>query len=488
VWWKVFPRWPGRADRAGDAALASGDAAAERSLELIGLEHPRPQHQPPFVPTLGGRPIALPGPEDGADADWEPELFSDEAAAPAVPAVRPHRSRWRRVTLGALVLLVLGMGALYTQRTTLAPRAADFSRNVIGDQNTARIESWYFTVHDRMDRVKYRLFGGTTNPFATGVRVEIVPQAPRRVIIYYPGAAKTAAALIPQSLGPAPLQLPKITELSSNPRPGEGVWTTAGLPHSSPTDMLSAKTFLRPDPSRPWALVGIELFDSRRIRLHMTAGTGDPGGYRGVAGPGVIPKDQFPNLVAAWNGGFKGQHGNFGMYADGTTYVPLRHGLASIAVFKDGTIRIGDWGVDIKWDPNMVAVRQNAVLLVQNGQVSSRTTEGNDTWGYVNVNSSDFITWRSGVGLTKDGNLVYAAGNSLSAATLAKALQAAGAWTAMQLDINTPYVLLGNFFQQPNGTLKGERFMDTMPDSPDRFLHMQERDFMWLTLDESRYH
>jgi hypothetical protein len=175
------------------------------------------------------------------------------------------------------------------------------------------------------------------------------------------------------------------------------------------------------------------------------------------------------------------------MYADGTEYVPLRNGLASICVMKDGTIKMGEWGADISWDPNMAACRQNVVLLVQNGEVSKRTGEGNDTWGYVQVNSAEFITWRSAVGLTKDGNLIYAAGNSLSAESLARALWAAGAYTAMQLDINSPYVLLGNFFPQADGTLRSERFMDTMPDSPSRFLRTQERDFMYVTLDETRY-
>jgi hypothetical protein len=175
------------------------------------------------------------------------------------------------------------------------------------------------------------------------------------------------------------------------------------------------------------------------------------------------------------------------MYADATEYVPLRSGLATLCVFKDGTLKMGEWGADIAWDPAMSSCRQNAVLLVQNGEVSKRTAEGNDTWGYVAVNSAEFITWRSAVGLTKDGNLIYAAGNSLSAETLAKALWAAGAYTAMQLDINSPYVLLGTFFGQPDGSLRGERFMDSMPDAPSRFLKSQDRDFMWVTLDESRY-
>ncbi|KAA0239761.1 hypothetical protein EDM76_02870 [bacterium] len=227
--------------------------------------------------------------------------------------------------------------------------------------------------------------------------------------------------------------------------------------------------------------------DARRIRLHMTGGTVDPGGDRGVKGSGNIPADQYVNLLAAINGGFKGPHGGFGMYADGKEYRPLRNGLASIAVMKDGAIKMGEWGKDLSWDENTVAVRQNAVLLVQGGEVSPRTAEGNDTWGYVEVDSSEFITWRSAIGLTKDGNLLFAAGNSLSAETLAKALWAAGAHTAMQLDINSPYVLISAFFAQPGGTPKAERFMDNMPDSPARFLKAQERDFFWVTLDETHY-
>ena len=132
-------------------------------------------------------------------------------------------------------------------------------------------------------------------------------------------------------------------------------------------------------------------------------------------------------------------------------------------------------------------MRQNAVLLVDNCEVSKRTAEGNDTWGYVQVNSAEFITWRSAIGLTKDGNLIVASGNSLSASTLANALWAAGACTAMQLDINNPYVLTSLYFPQSDGSLKPERFMDSMPDSPTRWSKTQERDFMYATLDEARF-
>lgn len=385
-----------------------------------------------------------------------------------------------------VLLVVVGLFAVaYVEKDQLSPKVADFSRRIIGDENTARVESWFFRLQDQVDQIKYRMFGGNTNPFARSVLIQFSAPAKPPVIVYDLTGSDhpPMPSLDPQSLGPLPMVLPQTHQISEHPQPGEGQWETTGLPHTTPGNVLMAKTFFHPDPSRPYATVAAVVVDSRRITLHMTAGTEDPGGYRGVPGPGVIPQDQVSKLLLAWNGGFKGQHGNFGMVADGTTYVPLRNGLASLVVMKDGSLKMGTWGTDLTWSNDMAAVRQNAVLLVDHGEISPRTSEGNDTWGYVKVDSAEFITWRSAVGLTRDGNLIVAAGNSLSAATLAKALWAAGAWTAMQLDINSPYVLTSLFFQQPNGAVDAERFMDSMPGSASRFLSKQTRDFMWVTLN-----
>jgi hypothetical protein len=201
----------------------------------------------------------------------------------------------------------------------------------------------------------------------------------------------------------------------------------------------------------------------------------------------VIPESQRKDVLAAWNGGFRGPHGGFGMYADGRQYRPLRNGFASVVLLKDGTIRIGEWGRDVTWSPDIEAVRQNAVLLVDNCEVSKRTREGNDTWGYVQVNSAEFITWRSAIGVTKNGDLLVAAGNSLSADSLARALWAAGACYAMQLDINTPYVLTALYFPQPDGSIKSAKFMESMVDGSGRFFTVQPNDFMYVTLDETSF-
>lgn len=396
----------------------------------------------------------------------------------------------KRIALAITALIFVTVGALYAEKDTIAPQVADTSRRLIGDERTARIEGWGFKVQDRIDKTKYRIFGGSTNPFSDAeVTVQVVPRPPAQMYVYFVGGegVTTGPLLAPLNGGRLPMALPDTKPLRDDPQDGEGAWTTVGLPRSSPDDVLMAKTFVRPDKSRPYALVGVLLMDARRIRLSIVGGTVDPGGDRGVKGPGLIPQAALPNLLVAWNGGFKGPHGNYGMTSDGKEYRPLRNGLATIAVMKNGSLKMGEWGRDLQWDESMVAVRQNAVLLVDHGEVSKRTTEGNDTWGYVEVNSAEFITWRSAVGLTKEGNLLYAAGNSLSAKTLAEALWAAGAVTAMQLDINSPYVLLGAFFQQPDGALKSTKFMDGMPDSPSRFLKTQERDFMYVTFDDPLY-
>lgn len=401
----------------------------------------------------------------------------------------PRRFTKRRLAVGLAALLIVAAAGAYTQKDRYTDDAADLSRRLIGDERTARVESYYFRLQDQLNKLKYRIRGAAADPFANVVTVEYTAEAPARVIVmdFHPQPRGPGDLTGILKFAPVPLRLPETKKLRENPDPGEGVWTTAGLPRSSPEDPLMARTFFKPDRSRPFAQVGVLLVDGRRARMHIVGGTVDPGGDLGVRGPGAIPAADQKLLLAAWNGGFKGPHGGFGMVAAGKQYRPLRNGLASVAVFDDGTVKMGEWGKTLSWDEHMVAVRQNAVLLVDNCEVSKRTNEGNDTWGYVEVNSAEFITWRSAIGLTKDGHLLIASGNSLSAATLAQALWAAGACTAMQLDINSPYVLTSLYFAQADGTVRAEKFLGAMPDSATRFFKTQERDFFYLTFDETRY-
>ncbi|HSX18498.1 MAG TPA: phosphodiester glycosidase family protein [Candidatus Saccharimonadales bacterium] len=406
------------------------------------------------------------------------------ATVPETPIVKKTHKLRRKIVFGVGAFMVAAAAAVGYAHDN-HDQAAEFSRSIIGDEATAVLQKYGLQVEDKIDQLKFKVFGGRTNPFANTQEAK----APiwYQPLIYEGDVPTDYVAPPPEPPKPAPLFLPETRPARPDPENHEGVWTTAGLPLSSEEDKLMVKTYIRPDTARSYASVGVLLMDKRRIRLHIVGGTDHPGGDLGIKGPGVIPEEDKQNLIVAWNGGFQGPHGGFGMVADGKQYRPLRNGYASIAVTRDGEILMGEWGRTIFWRNDVEAVRQNAVLLVEDCQISKRTNEGNNTWGYVQVNSAEFITWRSAVGLTEKGDLIYAAGNSLSAATLAKALWAAGACTAMQLDINSPYVLGSLFFPTEGAPLGRAKFMDSMPDNPARFLNKQSRDFMYVDLDETNF-
>jgi hypothetical protein len=100
-------------------------------------------------------------------------------------------------------------------------------------------------------------------------------------------------------------------------------------------------------------------------------------------------------------------------------------------------------------------------------------------WGF--SHNTD-ITWRTGLGLTQDGRmLIYAVGNGTNAKFLAQALQEAGAYWAMQLDINEYYAQF-DAYSHANGQLASQRLLDQMINNPGTYLAPNPRDFFYVTL------
>jgi len=219
-------------------------------------------------------------------------------------------------------------------------------------------------------------------------------------------------------------------------------------------------------------------FDTRFLRLHIVAGTAEPGGPRGLSGPGVIPPlDQKGNaLLAAFNGGFKYADGQYGLKTNSTVYVPPQPNTATIAVTRSGQIILGAWGVDPRLNsgnPNLVAWRQNASLLINNGTINPLTHDG-AAWGGTILNSA--YTWRSGIGITDHGTLIYAAGDALTALSLGEALHAAGAVTAMQTDINPFWVRAFLYNRDAHGTLNIVKLNPAMYAVGTEYLYGSARD------------
>jgi hypothetical protein len=108
------------------------------------------------------------------------------------------------------------------------------------------------------------------------------------------------------------------------------------------------------------------------------------------------------------------------------------------------------------------------------------TTQWGETLG------NHVYVWRSGLGITADGALVYVGGPGLNITDLADLLVRAGAVRAMELDINTDWVNLATY--KPATTAgaatpaNGANLLPDMVGSPARyFASYWARDFITMS-------
>jgi len=152
----------------------------------------------------------------------------------------------------------------------------------------------------------------------------------------------------------------------------------------------------------------------------------------------VIGPDEVPLLLASFNGGFKESSHAGGFELDGQVLNPLVPGLASFVIDDDGATHIGVWGEGLPAPGEQVeSVRQNLSLLVSGG-VASPTVANSAAWGAM-LGPGPAVA-RSALGQDSEGDVLYAAGMSLTPTDLAAALVEAGAVSAMELDINPEWV------------------------------------------------
>jgi len=270
----------------------------------------------------------------------------------------------------------------------------------------------------------------------------------------------------------------------------EAGWQAFGpTPHNQP---VLERTSLKPDPSRPYAEAALVRIDLSQVELHMLPGVSEPEAVAGVPPfprPGRIPAEVQASgqLLAAFNGGFKAVNGHYGMMTDqGVVLQPPLDGIATLAFYRDGQLRLGEWGRDITASADLVAYRQNCPLLLDAGQITPSVLQDSQRdWG-TTIQNVD-ATWRSGLGLSRDGHwLIYAAGDSLTVESLARALQLAGADFAMQLDINSLYTRFVTY--RPAGVktskypVESQKLLDQMPGlEQTAFLSPYDRDFFYIT-------
>ncbi|MGH3297253.1 MAG: phosphodiester glycosidase family protein, partial [Trebonia sp.] len=222
---------------------------------------------------------------------------------------------------------------------------------------------------------------------------------------------------------------------AGQPREGEGQWRVVEKVNGYPAILT---TLLRDGGQYTSYSNGIASIDQRLVRFSLRPGTEDPGaGDWGV--PDYIPKGQYKGLLATFNGGFKLDSAGGGFYLNGIYHGQLVNGAASIVYYKNGTIKIGEWGRDFTMNSSIEGVRQNLKLLVDKGKTASDANLNvQSNWG-ATLGGGEWV-WRSGVGITKDGRIIYVYGQELDAQDLALLLQRAGAVEGMQMDINPAWM------------------------------------------------
>ncbi len=243
------------------------------------------------------------------------------------------------------------------------------------------------------------------------------------------------------------------------------------------------ETRLRPDPVHTSLVVGIAWMDTKLLRARLYSGSFIPGGGPFTYSAPVSPTSA-NSLVAGFNAGFQMPAANGGYYTDGKTVLPLRKGAASVIIRKDGSITVGQWGRDATMSSDIASVRQNLDLLVDGGRAVPALNPADTTrWGATLGNQ--VYVWRSGLGVTSSGAVVYVGGPGLNITTLADLLVRAGVVRGMELDINTDWVHLATYAPTPGSPAapgNGTDLLPTMVGTPARyFTTWWSRDFFTMS-------
>jgi len=359
-----------------------------------------------------------------------------------------------------LLVIAVPLGWSY-ERAITAPGSAPLSAKSVewfkslpgGTWVTLKIERAWYSTHK--PPVGGSLSGG-------------IPQESGQPSTPSPGTG-SGTAQIPQHLA-AP---PNIKPFVSTPLPREGQWQDVGKTVNGIPAVRVA--YLRPDSQHTSLLGTVMWMDTTLLSTRLVPGLDVP---PGASSPAKVPTQQYGALAATFNSGFLLRDSSGGFYLNGQTYAPLVNGQASVVLYKDGTVDVGAWGTDVSMTPQVAAVRQNLSPLVTAGKpVAGLANDSLAKWGQTLGNA--VLVWRSGVGVTADGAVVYAAAPALTVQSLANLLARAGAVRAMELDIN-PEWTTGIFYTPAPASTLGiypHLLLSTMQRSPERYLIPDERDF-----------
>jgi hypothetical protein len=369
-------------------------------------------------------------------------------------AARPPR-RWRRVVVAACLAALLPAFISYTttmlkpSNSSLGIRTVEWLRDHGAAGIVTKVEAAYYEL---------------TAPEKGGAALHALPK------VGVAGAGAAAGAPIVDR--PAP-----IVPLTRPALPGEGVWnpTRAGVSVSNPPLLVS--TF-RSDPKEyPRLVAGVAWINTSRTAVELYAGAQEPAVEMASRGPSEVPRAQRGRLLATFNSGFKLADSHGGWALHGHTWATMHDGQATFIHYAGGGYDVAAWHGGPYVGANVAFARQNLPLIVNEGRPNPHLSDGPE-WGATLGNAIQ--VWRSGLGVDRRGNLIYAAAEDQTVGSLAALMIHAGAVRAMELDINS-YWTSFNAYAAPGGR-RPAKLLEGMERPAERYLTPDDRDFFAVYL------
>jgi hypothetical protein len=251
------------------------------------------------------------------------------------------------------------------------------------------------------------------------------------------------------------------------------------------------KTLVHPDAARAWAELFVVAIDLTRISLRSVAGSADPEAStpegRAAHRDALVPAEDRGALIAAFNGGWKAEHGHFGMMVDGVTFIPPQNSSCTVAVLDDDSIRIAPWTDLRAMESTMRSYRQTPPCLYESGTRHPGLGRDETTsWGA--AVGGEAVIRRSAIGLDDKGTTLFVGvSNSTTAPALADGMHHAGAVDIAELDVNWSYPKLVVY--APNAAGKPEAstvFPGFIVDKDEYVRKRAPKDFFYVMRRASR--
>jgi hypothetical protein len=266
----------------------------------------------------------------------------------------------------------------------------------------------------------------------------------------------------------------RLSSPAGKPLHGEGVWRVLASVRGMPAIY---GTYLRPDKVHTSYVSGIVSMNPQLLKFQLHPGSEDPGPGNWHSAS-TIASGSRRGLVATFNGGFKISTSGGGFYLNGARRGTLTPGVASIVYYKNGSLASGTWDrKGLRMTSKVAGVRQNLHLIVTGGKVPAAVDNNVQTsWGA--TLGGGYYVWRSGLGVTQSGRVIFAYGPALDVRTLADLLKRAGCVAAMELDINPDW--MSYMYYLPKHHPRDPTPENLLPDQiqrPDRYYTFANRDF-----------